>query len=64
MGGKNLRVPNLFFTVKLSCTKYPTANFYFNDVGTIHDQLVQWRQSDIDYIGLMAMLMQQKFDNY
>ena len=51
-------------TLRLSGTKYSTANYYFNDVCLIHYKLLEWRMSDVDYISEMGLLMQRKFDKY
>lgn len=45
-------------------SKIPTANIYFPEVCDIHLQLIDWCQSQDEYISSLSLKMKSKFDDY
>ncbi|XP_071703230.1 zinc finger BED domain-containing protein RICESLEEPER 2-like [Rutidosis leptorrhynchoides] len=45
-------------------SKIPTANIYFPEVCHIHLQLIDWCQSQDEYISSLSLKMKSKFDDY
>ncbi|KAL0386037.1 UNVERIFIED_CONTAM: Zinc finger BED domain-containing protein RICESLEEPER 1 [Sesamum radiatum] len=51
-------------TRHFSGRKYPTSNVFFSDVCEIHLKMIEWENSDFDYVRRMVSRMKQKFDKY
>lgn len=70
MNGQDGRIfveaSEIFYNIRLplSETTHPTRNLYFIDVSHIHYKLIERRNSEGEYIRLMAMLTQNKLERF
>ncbi|KAG8364370.1 hypothetical protein BUALT_Bualt19G0121800 [Buddleja alternifolia] len=51
-------------THHFSGSKYPTSNVFFPDICTINLKMIEWGNSDHDFVRRMCDPMREKFDKY